>query len=432
MYNFNILTSGEKIKKIRTELNIKQEEITGGEITRNLISILENNKANLTEHVAGILADSINKLCRERVVDFEVTKEYLLEDVISQAKKIADDYIEYIRTLPSSELTFIDEKLKEIDVFLKSYNTQEKKSILYRAIAKRFIEIKLYSRAMDYYLRAYESSININSTTNSLIGISACCSYLSKYDEAINYYSLLLDLNKDVQPTYLARFGIALCNYKLKKFDNALSSLNELKEGFKTTPPILIKEYEVDNLIGICLFNLKSFNKAIDLFKELLKNPPSAEDEIITLNNLADVYEGTKDFTKLKNICLKIKNKLECNADSMKLYEGDIYISLAKNLTSIGDIEGAKALLLKALECFKNGESKTCIEDIENVFDRLLKLFINDSDVENIDYLKNEFFELIEKEMIPKGTTIGFRFIKYYTYTKELDKINNIVDFLVG
>ena len=35
-----ILSSGKKIKKIRKELGLKQHEITGGEVTRNLISII--------------------------------------------------------------------------------------------------------------------------------------------------------------------------------------------------------------------------------------------------------------------------------------------------------------------------------------------------------------------------------------------------------
>lgn len=40
----NILTPGEKIKNIRKDFKIKQSEITGGKITRNLISLIENYK----------------------------------------------------------------------------------------------------------------------------------------------------------------------------------------------------------------------------------------------------------------------------------------------------------------------------------------------------------------------------------------------------
>lgn len=430
MYDFQVLSSGEKIKKIRDDFGFTQDDITGGDVTRNLVSGIENNKACLTKKVAKVLADGINTLCKERNIKFSVTEEYLLEDVVSQAKKLTDEYIDYINNLPKNEIMNIYDKLKEIDLFLKRYNAEEKKSILYRAIAKRFVESKLYYNARDYYFRAYESSISIGATTNALIGIGACYSYLSKYDEAINYYSLLLDLNKDRQPTYLANFNISLCNAKLKKFDVALDTLYELKESFKISKPTLIKEYEVDNLIGICLVNLKSFNKALTTFKELLKNPENEIDEILTLTNLADVYEEIRDFTNLNKICYEIKNKIEKNNHFANSYEGDFFISLAKNLRSIGDIATSKKFLLKALECFKNGDSKICLDDMEKVFSNLLNMFINDSDTSNIEYLKNELFELVGKNMIPKATIIGFKFIKYYTYTKELDKIDNIVDFL--
>lgn len=429
---FNILTPGEKIKNIRDQFNFKQEDITCGDITRNLVSIIENNKANLTESVAKTLATGINNLCKERNINFSVTEEYLLEDVVSQAKKVADEYILYINNLPKNEIINISDKLTEIDVFLKTYNAEEKKSLLYRAIAKKFIEIKLYSKATDYYLKAYESSINNKSTINILISLGACCSYLSKYDEALNYYKLLLDLSKDVQPTYVAKFNIALCNKKLKKYDEALNYLYELKENFKEIPPTVITQYEVDNLIGICLLNLNSYNKAISIFKDLLKNSLSENDEVITLTNLADVYDATKDYKSLKKVCDKIKDRIEISPDFMNSYEGDIYISLAKNLIHIGDIEYSKALLLKALESFKLGDSKICLESIEDTFANLLNLYINESDTDKIDFLKNEFFELIQKEMLPKGSITALRFIKYYNSTKESTKIDTILNFLVS
>ena len=40
-----ILSSGQKIRKIRKELKINQKEITGGEIARELISMIENDKS---------------------------------------------------------------------------------------------------------------------------------------------------------------------------------------------------------------------------------------------------------------------------------------------------------------------------------------------------------------------------------------------------
>lgn len=44
---FNILTPGNKIKNIRMKFRIRQEDITGGEITRNLISLIGATRCNI-------------------------------------------------------------------------------------------------------------------------------------------------------------------------------------------------------------------------------------------------------------------------------------------------------------------------------------------------------------------------------------------------
>ena len=61
MDDANLLTPGEKIKKIRKDFKIKQNEITGGKITRNLVSLIENNRADLTASTAEIIANSIKR-----------------------------------------------------------------------------------------------------------------------------------------------------------------------------------------------------------------------------------------------------------------------------------------------------------------------------------------------------------------------------------
>ena len=88
-----ILSSGKKIKRIRKELGLKQHEITKGEVTRNLISIIENDKAALTEKVAKVIADNINMACSEQNIDYHVSAKYLLESEEYQAERVVDKYL---------------------------------------------------------------------------------------------------------------------------------------------------------------------------------------------------------------------------------------------------------------------------------------------------------------------------------------------------
>lgn len=431
MKEFNILTPGEKIKNIRNRFEIRQEDITGGDITRNLISIIENNKANLTEPVAKILVYNINNICKERNIEFSVTEEYLLEDVVSQAKKIADEYIEEINALKENEITTVKDKLFEIDVFLKKYKTEEKKTILFREIGIKFLEIKQYSRAFDYFLKAYESSISKGSTTNALIKLGICSMYLSKYDDAINYYNLLLDLNEDPNMQYVAKFNLAICNKKLEKFDDATNLLNDIVKNHENILSNSLQEYiETNVLMATCLYKMKSFNKSISLYKELLKKVDSEKDEVFILANLADVYREIKDYAKLEKVCEKIKNKIKDDIHFMNLYECTVYTYLSRNLIAINDREGAKDLLLKAIEAFKTGTSTIYLEDIEKVFIDLLNMLVEDDDEEAIEYLKNEFFELIQKEMFPRGSITALKFIKYYNEKNNKAEVSNIIAFL--
>jgi len=91
-----ILTPGEKVKRLRKQLNIKQHEITGDKITRNLISAIENGKATLTSSVADIISNNINNISRERGLNISISSSYLLEDVHMQVNKIANGYIRFL------------------------------------------------------------------------------------------------------------------------------------------------------------------------------------------------------------------------------------------------------------------------------------------------------------------------------------------------
>lgn len=431
MKEFNILTPGEKIKNIRNRFDIRQEDITGGDITRNLISIIENNKANLTEPVAKILVYNINNICKERNIDFSVTEEYLLEDVVSQAKKIADEYIEEINALKENEITSVKEKLFEIDVFLKKYKTDEKKALLYRAIGKKFLEIKQYSRAFEYFLKAYESAVTKGSTTNALIKLGICCMYLSKYEDAINYYNLLLDLNDDPNMQYIAKFNLAICNEKLQKYDETIALLSDIMENHNE---VLTNSHEkninTNVLMATCLYKMKAFNKSITLYKELLKKVECEKDEVFILTSLANVYAEIKDYAKLEKVCEKIKNKIRNDIHFMNLYECTVYTYLARNLIAIKDREGAKDLLIKSIEAFKTGISTIYLEEIEKVFIDLLDMLVEDDDEDGIDYLKTEFFELIQKEMFPKGSITALKFIKYYNEKNNKAEVSSIIAFL--
>lgn len=433
MRDYNIMTQGEKLKNIRNKYDLKQEDITGGEITRNLISIIENNKANITEATAKILATNINLICKERNIDFEVTPDYLLEGVIPQSKKVAEEYIQYIKKLEIEEISKIDSILTEIDVFLKTYDTEEKKPNLYIEIALKFKDNNQYVKSNDYSLKAFESSKDLKTTTRALILLTQCNIYLARYEDAIKYNNILLELNNDPQVQYNTKYNLSLCYKKLKKYNESIEVLNSITEKHKDILESSIAEYvDIYLLIGSCLTELNSFNKAINIYKDLLKMAEDKKEKICIMLNLADVYNKTKDSVNLQKINTKILNILNNNPNISKDYKSYIYLSLAKNLKSLDqDYNLVKSLLLKALNNFKTGKCPMYYEDIEALLSLLLDIFILNDESE-IDFFKNEIFELIKMKMFPKTSSIALKIIRYYNFKGKKEEITDMINYLVS
>jgi transcriptional regulator with XRE-family HTH domain len=87
MENKEKITVGQNLKRIREELGLKQYEITGGEITRNLISIIENGKTPLYEINARIISENMNSIMEERGLDVYIEPEDILNPERYEAKK---------------------------------------------------------------------------------------------------------------------------------------------------------------------------------------------------------------------------------------------------------------------------------------------------------------------------------------------------------
>ena len=58
-----IHTPGEKIRKLRSEFGLNQWDIVNSEVSRNFISMIENDKSALTPRVAEIIISMLDAHC---------------------------------------------------------------------------------------------------------------------------------------------------------------------------------------------------------------------------------------------------------------------------------------------------------------------------------------------------------------------------------
>lgn len=59
--DFDIITQGTKLRLLRVNLGLKQEALSGNDITRNLISMIETDKATLTPKALAIIIENLRK-----------------------------------------------------------------------------------------------------------------------------------------------------------------------------------------------------------------------------------------------------------------------------------------------------------------------------------------------------------------------------------
>ena len=78
----NILSLGEKIKKLRKEKNMTLKELAGDRITAAQISHIERDKSHTSSELLEYLAKQL-----------DVSVDYLLETKEMQSKKLTDNLI---------------------------------------------------------------------------------------------------------------------------------------------------------------------------------------------------------------------------------------------------------------------------------------------------------------------------------------------------
>ncbi|MFD3158829.1 helix-turn-helix domain-containing protein (plasmid) [Haloimpatiens sp. FM7330] len=416
MENMQVSSPGKKIKKIRKEFNIKQQDLTGGEITRNLISMLENDKINLTFTTAKIIAQQLNKICKKRNSDFKITPEYLLESVDDQANKIALDFLNYLNNIDYNIPSDFKDKINQIQKFFMKHDIYENKFNIYKKIGDIFKENKLYYNAYSYYLKAFEHSsrlINNKVKIDLLISLSFCCGRINKYKKVLDFDKLALTYIDEMPENihYAIRLNNSLAYKNLKYYDKALKELDFMSKTFKT--PIL-REFEVLTLKGNCLKEKKHYTEAIKTHKTLLSiiDEHNIEKIFIIYCNIIEVYIELKDITNLKiylNKCISLLKQY--NEIEYKAYCAEIYNDMGLGYKELDELDMSKHFFYKAI---KVGKEQRKLSPIISALNNLFKLLCEIEDDIEINNLKNAVLELISIDILSKNDDIILKLIKYY------------------
>lgn len=292
----NILSLGEKIKKLRKEKNMTLKELAGDRITAAQISHIERDKSHTSHELLEYLA---NKL--------DVSVDYLLETKEMQSKKLTDNLI------------------LQSEVLIKCNDLEKAEDQLNKAI-KICDEYKV----LDNYGKCNFLLADINLKKD-------------KYSESVMSYEKALYCfikNNDKEKIYKCYLNIGKIYiieefYKgaILQFEFAESVLNEIQvEDVDIYKDLYSK-------MAYCYIKLNDNEKSLDYINKMseidIKNNPEEELNIIMLkaNNLLNMgkFEESKEyFKKALEILDKEKNKTEL---------ASIYLTISEVYKRIGRLD---------------------------------------------------------------------------------------------
>lgn len=433
MDDSNLLTPGEKIKKIRKDFKIKQNEITGGKITRNLVSLIENNRAELTASTAEIIANSINGICQERDIDFKMTPDDLLKNNTIQADKKLSDIIDEINNNKYDKNFDFSNIIDKAEKLIKENPFMDRITDLYTSLGNAFSYRKDFRNAYIFYFKVYEHiDFHKQKTLFAItsLRLSYCCNNLYEFSETIQIVNTILSLNLKLDDylKYKLLYNLAIAQKNMNLYSDALNALNKIDESITDQDSI----FNIETLKANCYMELKLYNDALDIHFDLLNNycKNNIVKKLVVLGNIIDNYKKSNNIAGMRKY-LMIAMSLITNheLDESNYFLDSIYYELAVSNIYIDNEEDALILLNKALLSSKAQKKyKVEYDCLNSMFD----IYHKSENYEKIDELKIMLLELLSKSNKYEYHTLVYKYIKMYDMQNKKDELQDMVNFMIN
>ncbi len=238
MGELDILNQGQRLKKIRKKLKVRQDELAGKKFSKNYISMFENNKRRMNPVNATYLAKRINTIATENELDIFVTASDLLKSQEDVAKDKCDRWLEDVEINSNLKVEDILKNLNNAMIVADKYNL-----IGYygRAVYLKGIHClnrQLYKCAVTHFLHALEYFLKLDNKMSLLqtykyIGI---CLYRQRdIKQSIIFLNLAAatinsECNVNEDNIEEIRYYRALCYFELGEYDIAQNIIGKMNE----------------------------------------------------------------------------------------------------------------------------------------------------------------------------------------------------------
>ena len=377
----NILSLGEKIKKLRKEQNMTLKELAGDRITAAQISHIERDKSHTSQELLEYLADKLG-----------VSVDYLLETKEMQSKKITDNLILkseiYIKC---DELEEAEEQINEIIKVCKNYKLTENYGKCNNLLAEIYCKRGDYSSAVYYYEKALY--------------------YFIKNEDKEDIYNCYVSIG-DIYGLDKFHKG-ALTHYM---FDKEVLEESNIEDGdiYKELYSKISKSY----------MNLKQPQKALEFMEKIdrIDNEDNVKEEVNILVmkakgllSVGKYVESKECFNKALEIIKKEENKNRL---------AQVYLTMSNIYSEIGDVDKHLEYSQKVYDITKRDENKYMMESLFN----MIESYVQKGEYEMAKkYCKLALVSSIKN----KDKYYEYKSLKFYSdMYKNQDEVETAIDYL--
>jgi tetratricopeptide (TPR) repeat protein len=419
------LSIGEKLRKLRQQLDLEQDSLTEIGVSRNYISMIEHNKRELTENRAEQLTTLLRNIANEKGISLDVSDDYLMLTQSEEAEKYC--------LLALDSVNDIDEA-NSIYSIIKDYKLDNAKPKYYLKMADLFFQQKDYSSAFTYYLdslESYKSIGNYDKIPYIYNRLGRCRSLKLDHNESLYYlikaYEAALEHNvHDIRKIILHNMARAYID-----LNNADVALNYIERYLELcTPTETFEDYIRGTILkAACYKRQQNYEAAINVYTscvELFNDKYNSYLGYI-YNNLGDIYssqnlpdKALEYYDKAQQVIEK--SEIERISHSLTL-KAELYIKL-------GDYNEALLQIVQAIAYSKS------FKDYEYLYKGYLlleKIYTHTNNLEKLKQVYMDMLSILENandrnEMMKIHAKLSIISIKENKLETSLDHLNYIAE----
>lgn len=419
------VSSGQLVKKIRKSLGLRQYQIVNDQITRNLISLVENNKIPLTANSAKIIIECINEHAEAKGSPIRITDQDLRIDGIFEARLKIASYLETFDNVENEGRATIEFMIHDINVLLSQYDLPEQKMLLFKIIADYFVNRGDLSSALIYYLKCYEATVRISDVDATLEILSTLVSMYLKNGENLNAIRFAKIAENIAPINSSAIFQTILFNKAMafehhKEYKRCVWEVDRL---IKNWPMVSASRlFELKLLKADSLLKLEYYQESLEIYQELYRASEKPLEQALSLSKIVTANRYLDRLEEIKEpLDLLLKQLTEMD-DSVE-YAFQMELDAAKGQLFIGDLSGAKKSILKCL-------GYAAARSDQEYTSKALRLMMNESldGFVTSGEVLSEVTTAIEKDLLQQTTPFVIKTLRYFNSKRLPEALEEVMN----